>query len=149
VLLARRDVFQQDPVLDALAVAKGIDDVEGAEEPGAPPVSSELPLVLDVVAVVAALLVLDVDVEDVFDGVAPVVEGSFGRSLPPLRSPSTHSSFSSLKEILWWRRMVSSTHTYFLISPGPLSLSLSAIFILFFCKSTKKVRHSVAEVREK
>ena len=83
VVLARRDIFQQDAVFDALAVGQGIAHTERVVEPRAKAVLADVLHIIYIVAVFATILIDDVDAEHVPDHISPVVEGALGNLHAP------------------------------------------------------------------
>jgi len=78
IVLAGRNIFKNDTVFDALAVCQGIAYAEGVVEPRAESVLTYVLFVRNIVAVLAMILIGDVDAEHIPDCIAPVVEGAFG-----------------------------------------------------------------------
>ena len=77
IFLSWRHVFQNDAVLNALAVGQGIADAERVVKPGTETVIADILRIGDIVTVFTTVLVGNFDAEHVPNNIAPVVESAF------------------------------------------------------------------------
>ena len=82
ILLAIGDFLKQHLILDAYAIQHQITDSQGIEEPTAHGAAFQLFCVLDIVAILSALFVLNDKTKHFLDGYTPFVEGSQSQGLP-------------------------------------------------------------------
>ena len=78
VALARRHVFQNDTVFNALAIRQCIAYTECIVEPGAEAILTDVFFVLYVISVLPSVLIDYADTEHIPDDITPVVKGTFG-----------------------------------------------------------------------
>jgi hypothetical protein len=78
IILTRWHIFQDDTILDTLAVGHCVAHAESVEKPRAESISTYVLFVLDVIAIFATILVNYTDAEHVPDDISPVVKRSLG-----------------------------------------------------------------------
>ena len=78
VILSGWHVFKNDTVFDTLAVCQGITYAERVVEPRAESVLAYILFVLYIIAVLATILVGDINTEHIPDSITPVVERALG-----------------------------------------------------------------------
>ena len=130
-------------VFDTLAVGQGVAHTERVVKPGAESVLADVLLVLYVVAILASVLVDDVDAEHIPDDITPVVEGALGYIDPSADVISKPQLVQFFERDL----TLAIDGLYHPDVFGNQTLSSVVVHIsLFFCKSMTRVRQSVAEL---